>query len=184
VTDWCGWHTAYDDPESSLSRRLAVVRRRLAQAVGQDEVRSVLSLCAGDGRDIIPVLADSSAPSPDVVTLVELDPALASAARESAVRAGVDVEVVIGDAGATTTWASVPPVDLLLLCGIFGNIAPSDVLVTIEATPALLNPGATVIWTRGADADEDLRPQIRDWFQTAGLPEVSFDQRHRAMASA
>src|SRR5215216_453640 len=60
VMDWRGWHDGYDDPASSLSRRLVVVQTRLAEVVARGDVRSVLSLCAGDGRDIIPVLAARS----------------------------------------------------------------------------------------------------------------------------
>ena len=29
--DWHAWHDAYDDPGSSLARRLAVVRARIAE---------------------------------------------------------------------------------------------------------------------------------------------------------
>jgi len=76
--DWHEWHRKYDDAASSLSRRLAEVRRQLGAdldaraAAGQRSVR-LLSLCAGDGRDTIPVLA--ARPGLDVdACLVELDP--------------------------------------------------------------------------------------------------------------
>jgi hypothetical protein len=31
--DWRAWHDAYDDPGSSLARRLAVVQARIADAL-------------------------------------------------------------------------------------------------------------------------------------------------------
>ena len=31
--DWVAWHRAYEDDDSSLSRRLAVVRRRVGEAL-------------------------------------------------------------------------------------------------------------------------------------------------------
>ncbi len=102
--DWGEWYDEYDDPASSLSRRLADVRRLLAAdldaraAAGQRSVR-LLSLCAGDGRDTIPVLA--ARPDLDVdACLVELDPVLADAARAAATAAGVEVDVRTADAGA------------------------------------------------------------------------------------
>jgi len=67
------------------------------------------------------------------------------------------------------------PVDLLLLCGIFGNISTADIHATVTAVPSMLATGGTVIWTRGWFAHEDLRPTIRDWFAHAGLNEVAFD---------
>ena len=73
------------------------------------------------------------------------------------------------------TFVDVLPVELLLLCGIFGNISIADIRATIAAVPSMLSPGGTVIWTRGRSPDEDLRPTIRRWFADAGLSEVAFD---------
>ncbi len=157
-------------------RRLAVVRTRIGDALDvstRDEPVRVLSLCAGDGRDVLPELARR--PSLRMtMTLVELDEQLVAAARTAAQRLP-GVEVRHGDAGDTSTYDDVLPVDLLLLCGIFGNIAAADIQATIAAVPSLLAPGGTVIWTRGWFADEDLRPTIRRWFADAGLTEVAFD---------
>ena len=47
--DWHAWHNAYDDPGSSLARRLAVVRARIADtldAAPPGPLRAV-SMCAG-----------------------------------------------------------------------------------------------------------------------------------------
>lgn len=79
--------------------------------------------------------------------------------------------VTPGDLG---TFADVLPVDLLLLCGIFG-ISTADIRTTVAAVPSMIAAGGTVIWTRGWFADEDLRPAIRRWFVEAGLSELSFD---------
>jgi hypothetical protein len=138
--------------------------------------RSVLALCAGEGRDLIPVLADLPAAQRPVATLVELDANLAASAERHAQEAGLAVSVRVGDAGSPSTWSDVSPVDLLMLCGIFGNVSLDDVRATIRAVPALLNDGGHVIWTRGYFDDEpDVRPQLRRWFADSGLTELSFD---------
>jgi hypothetical protein len=66
VKDWLAWHEDYDDPSSALSRRLVVVRRRLTEALDApaDRPRRLLSLCAGDGRDVIPVSTRSPSMEP------------------------------------------------------------------------------------------------------------------------
>jgi hypothetical protein len=176
MTDWTEWHAHYD-ADTSLSRRLRVVQDRLRELFhASAPPRSVLALCAGEGRDLIPVLADLPAAQRPVATLVELDAHLADNAQRHALDAGVSVNVIVGDAGSPQTWASVPPVDLLMLCGIFGNVSLDDVQATIREVPGLLNDGGHVIWTRGYfDEEADVRPQVRQWFTDAGLNETSFD---------
>lgn len=177
MTDWVDWHRAYDDPASSHARRLEVVRRRVRQALDLVSVPAprLLSLCAGDGRDTIPVLADRRGSERVRVVLVEKDAALAQRATDAAAAAGLDnVEVRTGDAGDARMFADAIPVDVLLLCGIFGNITDDDIARLIAATPQLLHAGGFAIWTRGA-FDHDLRPQVRAWFRSAGFEELAFD---------
>jgi hypothetical protein len=134
----------------------------------------LLSLCSGDGRDLLPELARSGRETASTV-LVEQDETLVHDARVSADRLRLGhVNVIPGDAGYTTTFASALPVDLLMLCGIFGNVAEQDIAATIEATPTMLRPGGTVIWTRGR-TQPDLRSVIRQWFVDAGFREIAFD---------
>ena len=56
--DWYDWHSAYET-SPTLQARLRLVQAQLARALDacpDDHVR-VISLCAGDGRDLIGVLA-------------------------------------------------------------------------------------------------------------------------------
>lgn len=177
MRDYVAWHDGYADPNTSLARRLAVVRHHVAgalDAIGGDG--RILSLCAGDGRDVIEVLAERPARHRPATVLVELDPALADTARRRAEDVGVEVEVITGDAGATATFAHHLPADVVLLCGIFGNVSEADIATTVATVPAMVAPGGFVIWTRGWFADQpDRRPAIRSWFADTGLDEVAFD---------
>ena len=77
--DWHAWHDAYDDPGSSLAQRLRVVQARIAatlDAAPPGPLRA-LSMCAGQGRDLIPVLASHPRGRDVTARLVELDPGLA-----------------------------------------------------------------------------------------------------------
>jgi predicted RNA methylase len=175
--NWVGWHDAYDDPASGLSTRLALVQGHLSDALdaAPDGPIRVLSLCAGQGRDVIGVLA--SHPRRDDVTalLVELDPANAEIARNRAGSAGLlGVTVRQADAGIVASYADALPADVLLLCGIFGNVNDEDIHRTVTAARALCAPGGTVIWTRHRRAP-DLTGDIRSWFAAAGFQEVAFD---------
>ena len=176
VTDWQGWHRQYADPTSSLSRRLQVVRQLLRDLVADlGPAQRVLSLCAGDGRDILPVLAARPPEQRPELVLVELDPELAAAAQQAAASAGVRTTVVVGDAGLSATWQEHLPADLLMLCGIFGNVPDEHIARTIASASSMLTPGGAVIWTRGAFGDRDIRPQIRQWFSDSGFEELGFE---------
>jgi hypothetical protein len=169
--DWHAWHDAYDDPGSSLARRLAVVRARIADTLDTappGPLRAV-SMCAGQGRDLIPVLA-SHPRGPDVTArLVELDPALAATARRSAADAGLTgVEVVTGDASLTGAYAGQVPADLVLACGVFGNISDSDIRRTVGCCAQLCATGGITLWTRKR-TPPDLVPHICDWFGQEGF---------------
>lgn len=177
MTDWLDWHLGYDDPTRQLARRLEVVCRRLNEALDLTDVEQprILSLCAGDGRDVISVLAARRPAARARALLVEKDPVLARRAVDAAMTLGVaNVEVRCGDAADPATFADYLRADVVMLCGVFGNVIPADIERMIASLPGLVVAGGLVIWTRGGSSP-DLRPQIRDWFTTAGLPELSFD---------
>ncbi len=135
---------------------------------------TVLSVCAGDARDLLGVLAGRHDAQRVTATLVELDPALAEEAR-SAVAASrlTGITVLCADAGDPATYANVPRADLVLLCGVLGNIDDTDVERTIGAVRSWCADGARVIWTR-ARRDPDLTPAIRSWFEDNGFEAVAY----------
>lgn len=169
--DWHKWHDAYDDPDSSLAQRLLVVRARIADALDAappGPLRAI-SMCAGQGRDLIPVLASHPRGRDVAARLVELDPVLAATARQAAAAAGLPgVEVMTGDASLTDAYAGLVPADLVMVCGVFGNITDADVERTVGCCAQLCAYGGTVIWTRGR-SEPDLVPQICDWFAGHGF---------------
>jgi hypothetical protein len=177
VKDWVAWHAAYDDPQSPLSTRLRAVRRHLSDAldaVPPGPVRLV-SLCAGQGHDVLGVLPGHPRGPQVSAVLVEADPQNAALAREGAGQAGLpQVQVRQADAARVANYADALPADVLLLCGIFGNVSDDDIERTAAAAPALCAPGATVMWTRHRRAP-DLTPRVRGWFRASGFDEVAFD---------
>ncbi|HEY3557237.1 MAG TPA: SAM-dependent methyltransferase [Kribbella sp.] len=168
--DWKQWHQQYDDPGSVLSRRLEAVQAQVRVALDRAPAGPVpvIKLCAGQGRDLLGVLADHPRRADVRARLVELDPELAAAARA---RAPEQVEVVVGDASLTDRYDGMVPAELVLLCGIFGNITDDDIRRTIAAAPQLCRTGATVIWTRHR-GDPDLVPLICDWFEEQDFERV------------
>lgn len=171
MIDWSAWHDAYDDPESSLARRLVVVRRRIGEAFDRSRpgpIR-VLSMCAGDARDLLGTVQHHARASDVRGRLVELDDVLAARARA---RAPERIEVLTADAGHADAYEGVVPADVLMCCGVFGHLSDEDVVRTIRSWRMLCGHGATIIWTRGGPRRDD----VRRWVADAGFfEEIAFD---------
>ena len=175
--DWVAWHQGYDDPASSLSLRLERVRAHLSEAIAiaPPGPIQIVSLCAGQGRDVLDVLPAHPRREDVRALLVEADTTNAVVAAEHAAAAGLTrVYVRQADASLVASFADVLPADVLLLCGIFGNVSDSDIERTVDAAAALCADGATVIWTRHR-RPPDLTPRLRAWFARNGFDEVAFD---------
>ncbi len=189
---WVLWHAPYEDPASNLSQRLAAVQSMVRAALDeipdthQGPIR-IVSLCAGQGRDVIDVVATHPR-GPEVSgLLVELDPALVAFARDRAARAGLGggddaaadgvsgrIRIVEGDASHSRWYADDVPADIVLVCGVFGNITAADIKNTIQAMRGFCAPGGHVVWTRHR-RPPDLTPTIRADFADAGFTELAFE---------
>jgi hypothetical protein len=176
--DWAAWHEAYDNLDTPLAHRLRVVQARITEALDQAQPGPLraISICAGQGRDLIGVLREHPRCRDVTARLVELEPRNAAAARQCAADAGLtQVEVVTGDAAQTRVYAGMTPSSLVLACGVFGNITDDDVARTIRCCTGLCAPGGTVVWTRGR-REPDLIPQICDWFAAEGFALVGVSE--------
>ncbi|HET6625283.1 MAG TPA: class I SAM-dependent methyltransferase [Nocardioidaceae bacterium] len=177
-TDWLEWHRDYLDPASSLSRRRRAVQAEIGRWLDSrpNETLRVLSVCAGDGRDVLDVLDARGDTDRVEVVLLETDPSLVQKARQLARRSRlVKVDVRPLDAGSTDAYRDAVPADLVMMCGVFGNISDEDVRATIGVLPQLCAKGAGVLWTRARTTSGDPTSMIRGWFGAGGFEEVAFD---------
>ncbi len=178
LRDYEAWHGDYDNPSSGLRWRLLMVRRYIAALLDErDGPLQLLSVCAGDGRDMIGVLAERADALRVHATLLEIHPRIAERARRSAAAAGLagNVEVRTVDAGASDAYHDLPPADLVLLVGIFGNINDEDLQRTITASAELCAPGAALLWSRGRGGTLlDRNDAVRAWFAAAGFTELDY----------
>jgi predicted nicotinamide N-methyase len=176
ATDWDAWHEPYESPGSPLARRLSIVQSAIRAELDATAPRPIraLSVCAGDGRDLIQVLAARPDAHRVTANLLEQDPRCVARAQAQSQRAGLaNVSVSCTDASSSDAYTQLVPADLVLLCGVFGNISDRDARRLVEALPQLCRTGALVIWTRH-HRPPDLTPTIRRWLGEAGFDEVSF----------
>lgn len=174
--DWLDWHRPYDVPDSALQRRLQLVQAEIRATLDRSPEGPLraISFCAGQGRDLLGALSGHPRRADVRARLVELDPRNAELARRAAADASLPgVEAVVDDAARTGAYRGAVPAELVLVCGVFGNISDADIAHTVDYLPHLCAPAATVIWTRHR-LEPDLTPTIRRWFEEAGFHELAF----------
>jgi hypothetical protein len=176
AVDWQAWHAGYENPDSELGRRLALVQKQLRVVLDQappGPIRAI-SICAGQGHDIIGALAEHPRREHVSARLVELDAQNVALAQGAARAVGLErVEAIAADASLTDVYAGAVPADLLVVCGVFGNISAADIDRLIEQLPQLCAPRASVVWTRHRRRP-DLIPQMRASFLRTGFEELAF----------
>ncbi len=174
---WVEWHRQYDDPESPRSRRLAAVQQQLRDAIDhapKGRIR-LISMCAGQGRDVIGVLADHPRSGEVDALLVELNPELVADAQSLADAANLsNVKIVTGDAALTNSYAEAVPAEIIMVCGVFGRPSDEDIKQIITELPHLGTQGAVAIWTKEGVGMVDRRPLVRSFFTEVGFEEITY----------
>lgn len=182
--DWHQWHGAYEH-NPALQKRLALVRKHLSRCLDRSapgEIR-IISVCAGDGRDVLKTLADHKRIGDARVRLVEMDPNLV-ADGENACRAlhlSNQVEFVIGDAGHPDPYRTVAPAHIVLMCGMLGLVNARELPNVVRAMQALCAHKGHVVWTRRLDWRNGVRQTMvlqgllaKGGFRRAALNLTSF----------
>lgn len=176
TTDWHDWQSRYADEGSALSQRLRLVQHHIGDWLDErtESPLRVLSVCAGQGYDLIGVLARRQDAGRVRAELIENDLRNVAAAREGAAAAGLGgITVTCADAGdfAAYRTPSRPIWSCSLACwatSVTRTYGPHD-----HRAAAAVCAGCTVIWTRTRRA-ADLTPTVRRWFASAGFAERAF----------
>jgi SAM-dependent methyltransferase len=182
ISDWTDWHDEYDDPDSELASRMRGVRARVIAAVEVCPPGPVtlVSICGGQGREVIGALEHHPRRADLRGRLVELDPTNAEIARRSAHDAHLDgFEVVTGDASLSDSYAGLPPVDVVVVSGVLGHLDDHDQLGLVRFLHQLLRPGGRVVWTFFRLRDDPRRDakleRMRDHFTEQRFDETTMD---------
>ncbi|MFD3486159.1 SAM-dependent methyltransferase [Streptomyces sp. NPDC058665] len=148
--DWYAWHAPYDQLRTPETDRLEQVQEAISAALDTAPPGrlTAVSACAGQARDLLPVLI-SHPRGPDIdALLIELEPLNASFLHGAlGSTALTSVDVVVADAGAAASYAGHVPAELLLMCGVFANIDRNAARHTISRLNELVAPAGSVIWT-------------------------------------
>ncbi len=150
-----------------MARRLAEVQNQIALSLNKapDGPLRVISVCAGQGRDLLGVLQTHARRNDVSAILIDLEEQNTLAVQSAVQKLGLEkIHGLTADASTMDHYVTMAPADLVLMCGVFGNISDQDIRRTISLSRQLCNHGGRMIWTRHR-RDPDMIPRICSWFQ-------------------
>jgi hypothetical protein len=174
--DWVQFLNGYD-VWPPLQSRLQIVRGQLAHALSacSPGLIRLISVCAGDGRDVIGTLTEHPRREEVTATLIENNAELVARGEAAIAHFGLSshVRFVCADATLSDTYLEIAPADVVVLAGVLGNVRPAAEPQLIDSLRGLCSPGGSVIWTRGVgNADgQQAAERIRRYLATAGFRE-------------
>lgn len=176
--DWLEWHDLYNS-EPKLQQRLEIVRQYIAYSLDNAPIGNIriVSLCAGDGRDLLGTLPNHPRAKDVYARLVELNPQLVERGRANIESLGLtkQIEFINGDATSAANYLGAAPADIVIVCGIFGNLADENELNRLlENLSFLTKKGAFVLWTRGHTHGIAYSEIVRKYFREFGFEEIDF----------
>ncbi|MFK0730802.1 MAG: class I SAM-dependent methyltransferase family protein [Gloeotrichia echinulata GP01] len=176
--DWYEWHDLYKT-EPKLQQRLEIVREYIAYSLNASKngAISILSVCAGDGRDLLGTLKNHPRAKDVSARLVEINSDLVKSGRATIESLGLtkQIEFINDDATIATNYLGAIPADIVIVCGVFGNLADeAELNRLLDNLSFLSKPGAFVIWTRGHSNDIPHSDNVRKILRASRFEEVSF----------
>jgi hypothetical protein len=178
--DWFEWHKGYRK-SPPLKARLSLVRQQISDCLNacpSGKIR-VVSLCAGDGRDLLGALMNHPRTGDVSARLVELEGRLVECGRAAAEGAGLaeQLEFVEGDATLSSAYEGMVPADLVVACGVFGHVSATETVRLIQNLSFLCKSGGFFIWTRRCnDRESNLHTNtIQNLLAESAFEEVCFE---------
>jgi hypothetical protein len=174
--DWVQFLNGYD-AWPPLQSRLQIVREQLTDALSGCSPGSIrlISLCAGDGRDVIGTMPDHPRRDDTTATLIENNAELVARGQAAIAHLGLSAHIrfVCADATLSDTYVTIVPAEVVVLAGVLGNVQPAAEPQLIDGLRGLCSPGGSVIWTRGVgNADgQQAAERIRRYLAAAGFRE-------------
>jgi Putative methyltransferase len=152
---WTGWPAeAY--AQLQYQQRLQTVQEHLRGVLDDAPVGllRLISVCAGDGRDVIGTVRAHERRGDVSAWLVELDRQSVAAGIQEAAVAGLEgaVNFINADATDYATYQGVAPADIVLACGVWGHVPALERESLARALAGLCKPRGTVTWTRGVSS--------------------------------
>jgi hypothetical protein len=178
--DWTHWYKHYD-VTPRIQARLRVVRRQIIDFLNDCPAGpvTVVSVCSGDGRDLVGALAEHPRRDEVIAWLLDIHAETLERGRAAAAAAGLgrQLRFLQSDATRASSYLGIVPADLVLISGVLGHLRPAGVAGLLGALPMLCKAGGGVILNRGVllNGGREQVPVIRQLLRDTGFEETDYE---------
>ena len=169
---WNDWHMQeYNNVASTPYQRNQIVQEYIKDFISDKEELVIVSMGAGQGRDILPLLHNNIT---HTVYLIDTEQKCLNYAEEYSLFNKIDnVHLINEDAFVLKTYNDIPKADLIIFCGMLNNVNEDDVNKFAKYTTLLLKDGGEIIWSRRT-YDNDYNKELRAIFTNNGYVELNY----------
>ena len=173
----CDWSSRfYTEQHPGFVARLKTTTRMIAESLAEapaGEVR-VLSLCCGDGRDLLGALRDHPRKGDVRALMIDRDASSVRRGRQWAHEQGLGerIEFVNSDAADWTGMGGWVPFHMVIISGVFVHLTVEHAQNLVGALPMLCRDGSTVVWNRRVVAASTGGQETGDPIPRAHLPDL------------
>ncbi len=178
--DWNDWYKQYDS-FPGLRARLRIVCEQIAATLDDCPAGPIriVSICAGDGRDVIGALHNHPRRNDVTASLLDSDQDSIHRGVAAAEAAGLggQLHFIHADATLAGNYAGAVPADLVILSGLIGHLRHENVPGFVRSLPMFCRTGGWVIWNRHLVLYEGQKRvfPIREFFRQAAFKEVHYE---------
>ena len=169
------WHLNHNDMNSTPYKRNKDEQNLIKTCLNSIKNNvNIISICSGQARDILPILAGKKDNNKINTYLIDTDLECLEYADNYAKENKIpNVHLINKNAGLRETYNDIPQADIIIICGVFGHLSLLDIKSTISFIKHLLNENGFVIWSRHK-FDNDISEDIKNIFKELNFNELAF----------
>ena len=178
---WTEWHEeAYNDINSLPYQRTEIVKDLINKYLSEiDKDIVVISIGAGQSRDILPVLIGRKDNDRITTYLIDTDIECLNYAKNYAKDNNIiNVHIVDMDGSLVKNYKDIPKADLIIFCGMMTQKNTDEVKKLANNIKLICNKDAQIIWSRHG-YDKDYSTPFRNVFNENFYKELDFYISHK-----
>lgn len=178
---WDEWHKHYDH-SSLLQARLQIVRGQISLAFNECDpgLIQAVSICAGDGRDLIHTTSNHPRRNDVRAFLIDKNEQSIARGKLAAEQVGLSQQFhfLKADARLSRSYIGIVPANIIILVGVLGHVRHKEIVRLVQNVPMLCKAGGWLIWAKKLKIHTNHNQvlSVRNLLQRSAFKEVQYEE--------